>query len=226
MPDFSTLDIQYAIENLGMKRAWEKDREDNIDATHPITMRVFINPQTKLVERAVLRLSLLAFRSYGSTTASTATVVQTSGGGLWFTEAGYTSGLDVTNSDGNHSHGGSTGTGGTDLHTHGISSSGGHSHTITVNHSHSVSIPAHAHPLEHGIYEGPVATGLTIKVNGVDVTAALGGPFNTDQTNLDLQPYLTSTGDNIITVSSGTTVDNPAGLGRVSASVYIQSYLP
>lgn len=81
------------------------------------------------------------------TTSEAGGRLQTSGGGFWFTEAGYTSGFEATDRHGQHNHGIPDGTmlmtaGGTSVRW---VESGAHQHVITLNHRHSVNIPEHDH---------------------------------------------------------------------------------
>lgn len=97
------------------------------------------------------------------------------------------------------------------------SSDGAHAHTVS-NHTHDVTVAAHSHTittsLTYGIYEGPapVNPNVSIVINGVDVTAALGGPWDTDAT-LDITSYLREeSGDplrqaNTIVLSSDELID-------------------
>lgn len=61
-------------------------------------------------------------------------------------------------------------------HTHSVPA-----HTHTIN-AHSHTIAPHTHSLTYGIFEGPTASApqFTITINGVDVTTALGGPWDGD----------------------------------------------
>lgn len=100
-------------------------------------------------------------------------------------------------------------------HSHGMS----HTHT-TPNHSHNIehthTTPNHTHNLTFGIYEGTAATGVTVTINGVDRTAALGGPFNADQSGLDIAQYLVVGQWNTILLGS-------SQLGRIDATVFLQA---
>lgn len=78
-----------------------------------------------------------------------------------------------------------------------------HTHTITATtsgaeSSHTHTTPDHTHTLTYGIYTGPNPTNpaITININGVDRTAALGGPFNTVGSEVieDITQYLQSGG--------------------------------
>jgi len=54
-----------------------------------------------------------------------------------------------------------------------------HTHGVSIpSHSHSVTIPAHTHDLDYGINDDSAYPDtVRLAVNGVDVTAALGGPW-------------------------------------------------
>jgi len=115
---------------------------------------------------------------------------------------------------------------GGDTHNHSISSDGNHAHGIDArhshdidipSHSHTVNIPSHSHNLVFGIYEATTPQGVTIIINGVDRSAALGGPFNADQDNLDIKEFLVA-GNNIIQLGS-------TRLGRIDASIFIQALM-
>lgn len=112
-------------------------------------------------------------------------------------------------------------------HTHTVS----HSHTIA--HTHTVSIAAHDHTVSNhthsltftAIQEGsaPVTPAMTVVINSVDVTAALGGPWNTDQT-LDITTYLRDGASlplrqtNTITVTSAELLDMELAVKSIVAS--------
>lgn len=111
-----------------------------------------------------------------------------------------------------HQHSGTTGGGGTfEGHTHPFitdvggshshdfvtDSGGSHNHTISGQtaasgggHSHSVS--NHTHDLRYGIFESslPSNPDIAVWINGVDRTAILGGPFDTDFI-VDISEYVT-----------------------------------
>jgi hypothetical protein len=78
-------------------------------------------------------------------------------------------------------------------HTHSVTIAA-HNHTVTVAaHTHTVTIADHNHSvtMTYGIYEGPAPStpGITITINGTDVTTALGGPWNAGAT-VDVTSYL------------------------------------
>jgi hypothetical protein len=81
-----------------------------------------------------------------------------------------------------------------------------------MGHIHGVTLENHSHAAVYGIYEGTTATGVTVLINGVDRTAALGGGagFTADQESLDIAAYLTLPGKNTIQLTS-------TQLGRITA---------
>jgi hypothetical protein len=95
-------------------------------------------------------------------------------------------------------------------------------HTHDIPHSHNI---PHTHDvtptLVDGIWEGAVATGVTVKVNGVDRTSALGGGagFTTNQTELALLVAWLNLG-------AWNTIDlTPTGLGRITGHLTVVSYI-
>lgn len=90
-----------------------------------------------------------------------------------------------------------------------------HAHSID---QHSHSIPTHTHAIQYGIYESTEALGVTVTINGVDRTSALGGGsgFNMHQNSLDITQYLTIGQWNTIELGS-------TQLGRIDATVFVQA---
>jgi hypothetical protein len=75
-------------------------------------------------------------------------------------------------------------------HTHAVT---GTTSSADTAHTHSLTIPSHTHALVFGIYEGAAPTAaanVTVTINGVDRTAALGGPFDGDFLGKDVTTYL------------------------------------
>lgn len=84
--------------------------------------------------------------------------------------------------------------------------------------SHTHTVIDHTHPISYGIYISTLPTSITVKINGVDRTSALGGPFNSDQANLDISSYLVIGQWNTIELGS-------SQLGRIDATVFIQALM-
>lgn len=251
------------LDDRGILQTWQEGRADNVDASNPLVLNIYIPPETRLIKRALLRFRLLTFRAYeksttsggGSTVTSSSggksLITSSSGGGAyitsgddhWYSDPGKTSGFSVTSIDGDHVHtlykhnhtdsvGGATSYNkdGIDYagnHTHAIAGIS-HDHTVDIpahshdiflpSHTHDVQIPSHTHPLKFGIYLGNSASDVGIKINSVDRTNDLSGPFNTDQYSLNILPYLTIGQWNTIELTSST-------LGRLDATVFIQALL-
>jgi hypothetical protein len=72
-------------------------------------------------------------------------------------------------------------------HSHSVS---GQTTTNAAPHSHYVA--DHTHALVYGIYEStlPSTKQIRVFINGVDRTAALGGPWNANEINLDITQFL------------------------------------
>ncbi|MGB9886762.1 MAG: phage tail spike protein [Moorellales bacterium] len=94
-----------------------------------------------------------------------------------------------------------------------------HTHNISIpNHTHDVTVPNHTHSINFGIYTGQSSTNVTCKINGVDRTSVLGGPWNSDQANLNIASYLVAGQWNTIELGS-------EQLGRIDATVFVQILL-
>lgn len=235
--------LEYRLDNMDMKDIWQNEREDNVDATNPITFDLYIPPRTRLIQQVLLRLRLKQFRSYGTGAADGGAVVLTAA--MDEVDYGSLAALSPIYQEftGTHDHGGLTGLSG--MHQHGITDgtvlmvdgggtvtfygAGGHNHEIpqqlgayhyhqVYRHFHQVDIPAHQHDLVHGIYLGPTAADVGVIINGTDRTVALGGPFNSNQDELDITQYIT-TGWNTVQLTS-------SGLGRIHATMFTYVYLP
>lgn len=246
------------VSPAGMLQTWQDSSTDNIVNTHPMSVFVYFPAETARIHKGLLRLRLMLFRAYstsaasdpGQTSGPSSTVTTadgganiitssaggstqpTSGGGQWFTDSGYTSGMRATDMHGSHDHGGA------------VSNDGSHGHVITLNHRHTVTIPAHTHTVTipyhnhnmehthwiaphthdiiHGVYEAPVPTNpsVTVWINGVERTTELGGPFNRSQPELDITEWLTIGGWNEIQLGCAVDV-----LIRIQAVIFIQAFI-
>jgi hypothetical protein len=107
-------------------------------------------------------------------------------------------------------------------HHHGItgkSTSSGGGTTVTPT---SAAGSSHNHALSFGIYEAPdYPTNVSIKVDSVDITSDLGGPWNPTSgdprvVNLDLTKYITTIGYHTLELSTST-------LGRCIPLLWIKT---
>ncbi|MFZ3171976.1 MAG: phage tail protein [Carboxydocellales bacterium] len=242
---------QTILDDNGILQSWQEGQAENVDATHPLTLNLYIPPETKVFKKAILRFKLAKYRAYetgaasggGSTSGSSSASTSANGyENIEVTNYVFSSGPDVdyTRSEyadaDTHDHGIATGVelakagGGSVMyyafsgsshvhwlppHVHNYSAYG-HSHGMA--HTHQIS--NHTHAIDYGIYEGATATGVTIKINGIDRTAALGGGigFTTDQANLNIAAYLTKGAWNTIELGS-------TSLGRIDATAFIQAMM-
>lgn len=204
---------------------------DNCDATHPFRFRIFIPTKVLQLTYGLLSFQLQAFRADSSTSAagsahSHSVSGQSASAGTSAT-SGHVHTLNYTNATPTHAMGlndlldlvvagaaGGTAT---------AQDSPAHSHSIpslSVSGATSTSEAAHTHPVNFGIFEGSVATGVTVKINGVDRTSALGGGagFTADQTELAIGQWLT--------IGAWNTIDlTPTGLGRILGHVAVVGYI-
>lgn len=202
------------IDDRGILQTWQEGRADNIDADNPLMLYVYIPSETVLIKNAILRIKLLPFRAYSKT-------IRGGGGGDYST----TSGASSTSSSGMAGHSvtpvnDSTSSAGDPAHTHTFYAVYPSDHTHAINHTHSVSvyIGSHTHGIDYGIFLSYTANGVTVKINGTDRTTVLGGPFTTDQYNLNIMPYLSIGQWNEIAIGG-------SGLGRIDASVFLQALM-
>ncbi|MEC1772818.1 hypothetical protein [Schinkia azotoformans] len=256
----------------GMLDTWQQGNVDNVDASYPLSIFIYVPEHTSYIKDARLRFKLLPFRSYSKGTASGGATSKTTsdGGGVSTTTVSggsvskstlsgggrtVTSEVqrllpgesnDQTVGNGEHNHGIANGTqlltaGGGSVswsshngHAHSTYNHGHyveipeHSHSFSVpehthnysvpEHSHSFSIPSHSHDQIHGIFESSVASGVSVIINGVDRTTALGGKFNSDKSNLDITKYLLVNQWNEIKLTSNQ-------LGRIDATVFVQAFI-
>lgn len=139
------------------------------------TIPVEITSATTALQRARLRLVTRAFRVTATAAASGggSTVTSLSGGANNVSTGSQIFGTSdvvgttlVSTTPSSHSHTFTPGS-----HTH-LSSIPGHTHSVTV--------PAHTHNLTYGINDDTeTPTTISLWINGIDRTAALGGPWAT-----------------------------------------------
>jgi hypothetical protein len=205
---------------------------DECDPTHPFHFDFFLSTNILLVNRVLLSFFLRAFRrtlasvntvtsGASSAASSGASSNTTSTAVAHFHGVQLKHGLAADETPGYNRANGLFTTSDTVDHTAATLTDGSHTHddphTHNIPHTHDVT-PT----LVDGIWEGAVATGVTVKVNGVDRTAALGGPgggFTTNQTELALLVAWLNLGQ-------WNTIDlTPTGLGRITGHLTVVSYI-
>ncbi|MHA1408822.1 MAG: hypothetical protein ACTSQY_00640 [Candidatus Odinarchaeia archaeon] len=88
--------------------------------------------------------------------------------------------------------------------------------------SHSHTVTAHSHDIDADIYEvsAPASPSIKIKIDGTDQTTALGGPWSSDVSDLDITTYISGSGShNIILYDSNTE------LIRIRAVLYSEFFI-
>lgn len=200
--------------------------EDNVDGTHPANLRYVIAANTQKIVSARLTIHLAPYRTY-SNFSVTATGTESAGhthahsathqhtmfdiGGApgattntaWFSDTNTNPIVFATPNVGN------TSPMSTDFRAPGTSNGESATHTHAVSGSSFL-----------GVSEGVTASAVTISFDGVDQTAALGGPFNSDQIELNVRPYLGTSLGVLHTVAM-----QPSGLGRIEAHLRLGVYV-
>ena len=94
-----------------------------------------------------------------------------------------------------------------------------HSHSFMIPaHSHSFSIPEHTHEIKPGIYEGTIASMVTIKVDGNEVPV--------DGTEIDIIKYLSTDDSGKIQRNTWHEIEiTPDTMTRIIANVFIQLFV-
>lgn len=99
-------------------------------------------------------------------------------------------------------------------------SGGTHTHTVSA-HTHTVTIDDHTHNLTYGIYTAtaPTSPAIGIVINGTSRTVALGGPWNTvgSEVEVDITQYLQAASSEVPLQQSNEIVFSGAVLADVSA---------
>jgi len=226
-----------------------QNHDDSSDATHPSHFDVFVPSNVQQLNYGKLSFFLRAFRSYENATNNPATTTA-GGSAHTHGVSGQTTGGTTSGSPSAlHSHDLSVGAGtaGTTMlasgptaisvnagaagpgnwtsssdsvtHTHAVPSETVAAVTSTAENAHTHSVTSDV-TLSYGIFEGAVATGVTVKVNGVDRTVALGGGtgFTTNQTELEISQWLT--------IGAWNTLDlTPTGLGRIVGQLRLTGFI-
>lgn len=212
--------------------------EDNVDATHAANLRYIVSMNVTRVVSARLSIFMAPYRTYNSLSLTstgpdsnghthstqnesghnhghghTLTFRHGAGFGAALGLYSETNGQQIStdqaagrNDGGNTLNTDSTGSSG---HTH------GNTNAESATHTHSVSGSATL-----GVTEGATAAGVTVAFDGVDATAALGGPFNADVIELDVRRFI-----QVATGVKHTIAMQPSGLGRIEAHLRLGVYV-
>ena len=152
------------LDEDGMLQTWQEGRTDNVDSSSPLTLHVYIPPETISINKVILRFKLLNFRAYSRSTSwggGTSTTTSSGGGVYTSTESGggtststYGGGAVITPSGpsgvdviyGTAETNPSKGDGDKYNHTHTYREVIGHKHNIILpDHTHGFNVPSHSH---------------------------------------------------------------------------------
>ena len=199
---------------------------DNVDSSHPLVMKVYVDDEVISVRKAILNITLEKFRAYEKGIASNEAITyssEQSGSGITnYTDSIVSFYLNKSTTI-EFAYGG-TGYSSGDSHNHSIPS---HSHSVaidkndlnhqhTVNlapHIHEITVPSHTHDIQHGIFESTVATNVGVIVDGQTVKTGMNS-----NSSINITSYINSKGWHTIELTSGQ-------LGRINASLYTKSYV-
>lgn len=196
------------LDESGLLNSWQANATDNFDSNHSAKLKFYLPPNAGEIIDLRLSFSLQKFRNYVDVLKYSTFFLQTD-------EALYMVGN--TNSNGSHSH--STSTIGGNLI---INSGGSHSHGLPdLSHHHGVDY-THNHTLRHAIYEEGLPNNVGIKIDGTDVTDALGGVWSgeVELSDLNIKPYITSNGWHTIEFFMPPAEEGDPVIGRVTANVF------
>ena len=193
------------LDDKGLLNSWQENMTENFDSNHPAKLKFYLPPNAGEIIDLKLSFSLEKFRSYVDTVF--ASLTDTIDTGIAFIVPRSTSDA------GTHSHGYNEFLGT-------IEPSGSHSHTIDLRHSHNVDM-SHNHELRYAVFEGDAPSNVGIRIDGVDITEALGGPWSgeIEVSDLNIKPYITTNGWHTIEFFMPKASGNPA-IGRVVANIF------
>ena len=196
----------------GVANSYTVWANDNVDGSHPLTIRFRIDDNVNQINQVLLNLSYQAFRAYetgaasGGAPTSASTIIpsttsdnSTNWGSGWAYNISSGKYLLYTTPDG--------------AQQYIFQNSLMHNHVVSFN-PHSHNIDSHTHNMVFGIYEGRTTGNTAIYVDGI---LAAGGNITSDSV-LNLTSYVTVKGWHSIVIVAD-------GLGRVAAGVYIKSYI-
>lgn len=162
---------------------------DNVDDGYPLKLNIHIPSKTKAINSFYLSFDIELFRGWVGVTES---------------EADHTHEFKVRTYNYDESTDGNIYLSGMfdDLSIPAVKLGTNGQDTVLKGET-SESGEAHTHDISYGISEDiDNSPSISIKINGTDRTAALGGPWTTDQLELDLTTYIQSTGKHTIELLS------------------------
>lgn len=96
-----------------------------------------------------------------------------------------------------------------------------HTHRVDIpSHTHQIQIPDHTHEIEHGIFNGPSPSRVTVKVDGTTIYG-----LDTSETEINIIPYLSKDNEGKINRGWHEITITPNNLARIEASVITQFFV-
>ncbi len=182
------------LDESGLLNSWQQNMTDNFDSNHPAKLKFYLPPNAGNIINLNLSFSLEKFRNYV------------------YPEMIYTPVGKLTSAWPAVSW----------MYTGSAAGPGTHSHEINVQHSHSYDL-THSHQLTYAVYEVGTPKSVGIKIDGVDRTIALGGPWSgqIEISDLNVKPYIAANGWHTIEFFMPEVEDpDPLVLGRVTANIF------
>lgn len=225
-----TQDITGSMAELGMRQRINEtyaqgatiidtqDFADNCDPQHPAKLRFWVADEAIRINKVLLSFRSEPFRAYSQAVegggAYIGSVTSEAGGADIVTSGD--SGIDVIKGWGWTEE--------ADGHSHLFEEVRGHKHNISLpNHVHNVdiNIPEHVHPIRYGIYEGPTASTVTVKVDGNTVP-----DLSINEDSVDIIDYLSTDSEGKIERGKWHEIEIvPNRLSRIECAVVVQQFI-
>ena len=102
-----------------------------------------------------------------------------------------------------------------------------HTHTVQIpSHTHSFTLQSHTHDIVYGIYEGNMASRITVRVDGQEVPdSELLDAVGHAKTEIDVVPYLRMSGGRIVRGTWHEIELVPDKLTRIEANLFVQTFI-
>ncbi|HBD63508.1 MAG TPA: hypothetical protein DC038_03630 [Clostridiales bacterium] len=182
------------LDESGLLNSWQQNMTDNFDSNHPAKLKFYLPPNAGEFITLNLSFSLDQFRNYVKPEM------------IYMPVGRLTSAWPAVSW----------------MYTGSAAGPGTHSHEMNIQHSHSYDI-THSHQLTYAVYEVGTPADVGIKIDGVDRTESLGGPWDgqIEISDLNVKPYITANGWHTIEFFMPEVEDPaPLVLGRVTANIF------
>ena len=97
--------VKTILDEDGILQSWQEGRTDNVQSGYPLKLSLYVPNNTRIINKALLRFRLEAFRAYSTSVGTSATFTPTSyggGDGTW-TSASRSSSSETSSSGGSYS---------------------------------------------------------------------------------------------------------------------------